>query len=137
MKLFTKVPMIAIASMMAFSVSNAQSVPTYTAGGPKSKEPVIVSPLNCDALNKGSLVCVVNKTHSAIREIMCDGLFGKKPIAVPGGRIPPGGIGVVDFNNGNCNTAIYIKTGDGQEHKIGGQNIKSLTTLNIETEEGW
>lgn len=98
--------------------------------------PVEVSPLNADRLSGTTLVAVVNKTHSPIREISCDGtLWGTHAIAVPGGRIPSGGIGIVDFAKGNCKSGMHIRTGDGQMHDINGQDVSALTILTIESED--
>ena len=99
-------------------------------------EPVQVGPINCEKLSGTTLVCVVNKTHASIKGITCDGhLWGTAAIAVPGGRIPSGGIGVVDFNKGNCKSGIHVTTGDGQQHEIEGQDVEALTVLTIESED--
>ena len=99
-------------------------------------EPVQVGPLNCEKLSGTTLVCVVNKTHAAIKSMSCDGhLWGTAAIAVPGGRIPTGGIGVVDFNKGNCKSGIHVTTSDGQQHEIEGQDVEALTVLTIESDE--
>lgn len=128
--------MKAIAAISTIAFLCLTGVTPSVAKDADSKEPVRTSALNCDALNNSSLVCVVNKTHSTIREISCDGhLWGTSAIAVPGGRIPSGGIGVVNFNHGSCKSGIHIKTGDGQAHDIPGQDISALTILNIESEE--
>ncbi|HYA07745.1 MAG TPA: hypothetical protein VEF90_17795 [Xanthobacteraceae bacterium] len=96
---------------------------------------VAVSPLNCDALGGDSRVCVVNKTHSSIVGIDCAGHFwGTARQSVPGGRIPSGGIGVVDFKNGACGSGIFIRTSDGQTHQIPGQDVDKTTVLTIESE---
>jgi hypothetical protein len=113
-------------------VRNAPSLGDYNA----KLEEVHVSPINADALHGSPLVAVINKTHSAIREISCDGhLWGTLAIAVPGGRIPSGGIGIVNFDKGNCNKGLHVKTGDGQLHDVPGQDVSALTILTIESEE--
>ena len=113
-------------------VRNAPALGAYDA----KLEEVHVSPINADALHGTPLVAVVNKAHAAIRSIECDGImWGRTAIAVPGGRIPSGGIGIVNFNGGNCKSGIHISTGDGQSHDIPGQDVDSLTILTIESED--
>lgn len=136
---------IAIAALLlaspAFAQDVAQNVAQVTRHAPNFNEydaklePVTVSPLNADKLNGTTLVAIVNKTHASIKGIACDGhLWGTAAIAVPGGRIPSGGIGIVDFNKGDCRSGIHVTTSDGQLHEIAGQNINDLTVLTIESE---
>jgi len=106
------------------------------AKGVYADQPVTTSPINCDALSGGDLVCVKNLTHNRIKEITCDGhFFGTANISVPGGSIPSGGIGIVDFNKGACGSGITIITSDGKQHRIPGQDVKKLTILTIESDE--
>ena len=113
-------------------VRNAPALGAYDA----KLEAVAVSPINADALHGTPLVAVVNKAHAPIRQIECDGhMWGRTAIAVPGGRIPSGGIGIVNFNGGNCKSGIHIITGDGQAHDIPGQDVDALTILTIESED--
>lgn len=127
-----KITLAVVVSATTLSTAIANPTSTHIDGD----IPVETSPLNCDALTNDNRVCVVNKTHSAIKSIRCDGrLFGTVTISVPGGRIPSGGIAIVDFNKGNCSSAIYITTGDGKLHQIPGQNVDQTTQLIIESDE--
>lgn len=122
----------ALAQDLAQAIRRQPNIGDYDA----KLAPVEVSPINADRLSGTTLVAVVNKTHSAIKAISCDGhLWGVAAIAVPGGRIPSGGIGIVDFNKGSCKSGIHITTGDGQQHEIEGQDINLLTILPIESDE--
>lgn len=122
----------AMAQDLAQAVRRQPSLGDYDA----KLDPVTVSPLNCEKLSGTPLVCVVNKTHASIKAISCDGnWYGKQPIAVPGGRIQSGAIGVVDFSHGNCKSGIHVTTSDGQQHEIEGQDVSSLTILTIESED--
>lgn len=104
-------------------------IPMAMAANPDA---VQVSPLNCDALSGDTRVCVVNQTHSTITEISCDGsLWGQRGIPLPRGRIPVGGIAIVNFAGGSCHSTIYVRTSDGHQHIITGQDVRSLTILPI------
>lgn len=94
-----------------------------------------MSPLNCDALNKTTLLCVRNTTTHTINRIACTGFWGTSDLSLAQGIIPPGATTVVDFIAGKCTKQIDITTRDGKRFQFLGFDTTSNTTLVVDSND--
>lgn len=93
----------------------------------------------CDTLTGSPYVCVFNGTKSAVTGLACEGWFGHKSVAVPRGSIPAGKVAIVKFDvgHGACKAGIHATTSGGQDHVIRGQDIDTVTVLDISSDGSW
>ena len=101
---------------------------------PAAVAPLSLSPLNCDALNKTTLICVRNTTHNSIVKISCSGFWGETAMSIPTGLIRSGETTIVDFQAGKCTKQITIYTREGKQYPVFGFDTTSNTTLLVTDE---
>lgn len=119
------------ALVFAPSLALAQNSPATTF----RPAPVVMSPLNCDAMNKTTLLCVRNTTAHTINRISCTGFWGASDLSIAQGIIPPYSTTVVDFLAGKCTKQIDIRTRDGKNFQFLGFDTTSNTTLVIDSND--
>ena len=95
---------------------------------------VQLSPINCDALNKGTLICVRNGTQETISKITCSGMFGASPMSIPRGIIHAGETAIVDFEAGKCSSHIAVLMRGGRIFNFDGFDTKNNTVLLVEND---
>jgi hypothetical protein len=120
-----------VISVCAFATaaSAQEALPHYSTG----EHGVYTSPANCDSLKGDTRVCIVNQSDYAITKIDCAGhLWGKDGIQIPGGSIVRGGIAIVNFNHGACNSDFYVTWDNNATKTISGINVKDLTVLTLQ-----
>lgn len=88
--------------------------------------------VNCDALNTGTLICVLNESPETISKITCSGFWGTTDLNIPRGVIRPSEVTIVDFNKGKCNTHIDVLLRSGRHIKFDGFDTTNNTRLIVE-----
>ena len=89
--------------------------------------------LNCDALNKGTMICVRNYTGKTITKITCTGFWGITPMSIPQGIIKANGTTIIDFGADKCAKQITVTTRDGQTYPFVGFDTTSNTVLIVDS----
>ena len=114
----------------------AGPVPSAHAQAQAAPQPVRAAPpmsaVNCDALNKYTLVCVRNATPDAIVKIACSGFWGSSDLSLPNGIIRAGETTIVDFDKSKCAKHIVVFTRGGHQYPYDGFDTTSNTTLLVE-----
>lgn len=123
-----KSTLLALALLAAPLAASAQTPPP----GPS----VTMSPVNCDALNKGTMICVRNATTRPIVKITCtgNGYWGNTPtdLSIAHGVIASGETTIVDFPADRCTKHILVYTRDGRQFPYDGFDTKNNTTLIVD-----
>lgn len=117
--------MILLAALVApVAAALAQSPP----------QPAPLLPVNCDALNISTFICVRNGTPRPISKITCSGFWGADDMSIPKGIIASGETTIVNFKAGKCNTHIVVFTRDGHQYAFDGFDTKNNTTLLVDNQ---
>jgi hypothetical protein len=96
--------------------------------------PVPLAPINCDALNTGTFICIRNGTSRPIVKITCSGFWGASDMSIPHGIIQSGETTIVDFTAGKCSKHIVVFTRDGHQYPFDGFDTKNNTSLLVDNE---
>ena len=123
-----RLTLLAAALLAAPALAPAQGAPP----GPA----VALAPVNCDALNKGTMICVRNGTPRPIIKITCvgTGSWGNQQtdLSIAHGVIASGETTIVDFMADRCAKHIVVYTRDGRQFPFDGFDTKNNTTLLVD-----
>jgi len=116
---------LSAAALLALSVASALA---------QSQPAVPLAPVNCDALNTGTFICVRNGTTRPITKITCSGFWGTSDMSIAHGIIQSGETTIVDFTAGKCAKHIVVFTRDGHQYPFDGFDTKNNTSLLVDNE---
>ncbi|MGI4793752.1 MAG: hypothetical protein ACRYG8_06625 [Janthinobacterium lividum] len=107
-------------------------IPAVQAADKPVRAAVPLSPINCDALNEGTLICVRNATPETITKIECSGFWGTSPLSIARGTIKSGETTIVNFTAGKCNKLLTVFTRDGHQYPFAGFDTTHNTVLLVD-----